>query len=672
MRKQSLILAAGFAVSLLPLCAQAQFQQPDPAELHMTSDPKAPGADAVYLEINETANDEMHMMTVYARIKVLTEKGKDLATVRIPYSDLFWVSSIKARTIHPDGTIVPLEEKPADLKIEKSSSGEYGRKYFNFPSVDVGSVLEYQYEIETGRDVRDSSFRQLYFSPQWDIQRKYFVHKAHYAFSPFSGFLKGAMNQTYSYLTNHRGEKLDTLIWWAYLPPGDTVKVDAAGRYSIDVTDVPPAPNEDWMPPTQSVLYKVFFYYKSSSTTKEFWDKEAAYWNSDVNRFISPTQTIRDAVAGIVSPGDSDMVKAKKLYDAVQALDNTDYSRQKTASERQELKLKDVKRAEDVWKQKSGNSEDIALLYLSMLRAASLESYAMKVVDRDRALFDPTYLSTSQFDDTVVLLDSGGQEIVLDPGEKMCPFQTVSWRHSGAGGMRQTASGATFAKTPDPDFRGNSILRSGNVTLDQRGAVSGEITIAMTGQEALRWRQSALRNDEAELKKSFDAELQGEVPAGVEAHVDRFVNLDHPDGSLAAVVKISGAMGAATGKRLLLPAFFFASRAREPFVQEASRQEPVDMHYGDRVTDQITYHLPPSMTLEGAPQDASQMWPGHALYVAKTKPAPGQVLVARSVARAFAVLQPSDYQRLRDFYVKVAAGDQQQLVLRNAQEANGN
>jgi len=66
------------------------------------------------------------------------------------------------------------------------------------------------------------------------------------------------------------------------------------------------------------------------------------------------------------------------------------------------------------------------------------------------------------------------------------------------------------------------------------------------------------------------------------------------------------------------------------------------------------------------------MWQGHAMYVVQTKSAPGQVLVARSVARAFAVLQPSEYKPLREFYSKVASGDQQQLVLHNAQEAHGN
>ena len=104
------------------------------------------------------------------------------------------------------------------------------------------------------------------------------------------------------------------------------------------------------------------------------------------------------------------------LQEAVQALDNTDYSRKKSESEMKELKLKVAKHAEDTWAQKSGDSEDIAMLYLAMLRAAGLSASAVKVVDRDRGVFDPSYLSMDQFDTTLVALSTGGMRIVLDPG----------------------------------------------------------------------------------------------------------------------------------------------------------------------------------------------------------------------------------------------------------------
>ena len=60
------------------------------------------------------------------------------------------------------------------------------------------------------------------------------------------------------------------------------------------------------------------------------------------------------------------------------------------------------------------------------------------------------------------------------------------------------------------------------------------------------------------------------------------------------------------------------------------------------------------MTVEGAPPDASIPWTGHAAYVTKTVSTPGQVVVARTLARAFTEAKPEEYQDLRGFYQKVA------------------
>jgi len=70
-RNLSLLLALTSPAFLL-----AQFQQPTDEELKMTADPKAPGAAAVYLNVEEITSDQLHFQSFYARIKILTEKGK--------------------------------------------------------------------------------------------------------------------------------------------------------------------------------------------------------------------------------------------------------------------------------------------------------------------------------------------------------------------------------------------------------------------------------------------------------------------------------------------------------------------------------------------------------------------------------------------------------------------
>ncbi|HVN93967.1 MAG TPA: DUF3857 domain-containing protein [Terracidiphilus sp.] len=641
----------GSAVLLLaavsPVSIHAQFQPPNPDELKMTADPAAPGASAVYLEVKEMENDPLHYESFYQRIKVLTEKGKELATVELPYLQGNWkVTDIKGRTIHPDGTIIPLVGKPEDLLIAKSGDRQANKKVFTLPSVEVGSVLEYYYEIHY-----DDNW---YSSPDWRIQQPYFVHKARYEFTA----------NTVIEMADSYGRIIRRLLWWPQLPAGVSVVNSVGGKFTLNMTDIPPQPDEEWMPPIDSLLYRVGFYYTAATDSHTFWLDEVKIWSKGVDQFAEPSKSLKDAVAGLIAPTDSDLDKAKKLYIAVQALDNTDFSRRKSESEMKQLKVKEIKNAKDTWEQKSGSSEDIAMLYLAMLRAAGLTAYAVKVVDRDRNLFDVAYLSLYQLDSTLVALSTGGKEILLDPGEKMCPFQTVSWKHSSAGGVGQSAQGPSLISTPEQQYKDNVTQRMGDVFVDAQGGVTGRINIVMNGQAALHWRQRALEEDDSELKKEFDSEeLAGRTPEGVEAHVDHFLGLNDPYADLMAVVSVNGALGTATAKRMIVPGFFFESRQTIPFVKEEKRVIPVDMHYGRRVTDEITYHLPDGVTMEGGLQDGTIAWPNHAALIVKSVSQPGQITVRQTLLVGFTLAKPDEYQDLRGFYQKVAAADQQQLVL---------
>ncbi|MGA2086738.1 MAG: DUF3857 domain-containing protein [Terracidiphilus sp.] len=690
-------------VTASPLLLAAQFQAPTSEELKMNTDPKAPGAAAVFLNMEEITDDPLHYYSFYARIKVLQEKGKALATVEIPgrigdsgitsvkprnmgqdWPDnpdsretaaksagklpapqgVFKITDIKARTIHPDGTIIPLTLKPDDLLSLNSPSKHGDRITFTLPSVEVGSILEYRYTIHYDEN--------HFSSPFWEVQRPYFVYKAHFAFTPFNDFLNGEQYMTSRYLVDSKGKVVNTIIWSPVLPPDAKVKTDAIGQFSLDLTDIPPVPSEEWMPPVQSLAYHVLFYYKNAFSGTEFWKNESNRWSKEVDRLSEPTGSIRQAVAGLLAPGDSDLEKAARLYKAVQNLDNTDFSPSRQQAELNRPPLRPSRRAEDVWSQRSGSAEDITLLYLAMLRAAGLTAYEMKVVDRDKGAFSSGYLSFDQFNGDLIILNIQGKDIFLDPGQKMCPFQTVHWKHAGASGIRQTPKDPAFANSPLLPYSANTLLRAGDISFDDQSHFTGLFRFVMTGEDALRWRQAALENDQDEVKKQFDSWLESMVPEGVEAHLDHFLALDDPDSNLLAVVNVQGTLGAATSKRLLLPGYFFETRGSHPFVDQEKRLEPVDMHYGDQITDQVVYHLPAGLAVESAPQDTKIPWPEHAVFITRTVSAPGQITIARILSRAFTIAKPEEYQDLRGFYQKVATADQQQLVLTRAPAAKGN
>lgn len=51
------------------------------------------------------------------------------------------------------------------------------------------------------------------------------------------------------------------------------------------------------------------------------------------------------------------------------------------------------------------------------------------------------------------------------------------------------------------------------------------------------------------------------------------------------------------------------------------------------------------------------------MFVTQSKSSPGQILIADSLAEAYTLAKPEEYQDLRGFYQKVAVTDQEELVL---------
>jgi hypothetical protein len=201
--------------------------------------------------------------------------------------------------------------------------------------------------------------------------------------------------------------------------------------------------------------------------------------------------------------------------------------------------------------------------------------------------------------------------------------------------------------------------------------VAGRIQYILQGQEALRWRQIAVENDEDEVKKKFNEWLQESLPEGVQGDFDHFLSLDDYNVNLVAIAKVSGNLGAITGKRFFLPGLFFESKGKLPFVEE-KREIPVDVHYPLMVQDDVTYDVPAGFGFESGPRSSGVNWPEHAVLSIATTNTANQVQVVRKLIYGYTILGPNEYGALRDFYQKVAEADHQQLILTRSAAPAGN
>jgi hypothetical protein len=630
----------------------------------MTVDPLAPDAAAVCLRREEYVDIKAHYHRVYERIKILSEKGKGYGDVEIPYeAGMANIRALEGRTIHSDGTVVPFGGKPYDKELARSGGVRVMAKVFSMPDVQIGSILEYQYELQYDD--------WWIFPPEWYLQQPIYMHEGHYHFNAIQ-IDPGSSN--FIQVPDGQGHLMAAkrLLYDPEFPPGAKFQ-DLPTGFDLVVKNVPPIPDEAWSPPLNSFSYRLVFYYSSDFTGQDFWNNEGKMWSKEVDRFASASSRIRGSVSGIVAPGDTDEQKLKKIYTAVMTVENTEFSRTRSAEENKAEGVQ-TKTAADIWDQKRGSPNEITRLFIAMARAADMKASAMIVTERDRRLLNVSYLHWSQLSDEIAIVTVGGKEVFFDPGQRYCDYGKLHWMHTQVLGIRQTDSGTQAVLTPAADYKDTVVERKAVLQLGDDGKIGGAITLSMTGAEALRWRQLALRDDEEETRKRIADELQSLVPNGVLVKTATLTGLTDVSQPLMVTLEVSGGMGTQTANRIILPGSFFEANEK-PLFPEAKRENPVDLHYPYAVRDQVKITLGPGLAVESAPTNVQVPFPKNADFVAKYAASGSTYQQARLMALGKTVYGKDDYPQLRDFFQKAVTQDQQQLVLQRnpvaASAANG-
>ncbi len=654
------LLRLSLLSTLLTACAYAdQWTAPTPEELSMTSQPQVPGASAVYLFREEKTEDRLHAYTVYTRIKVLNEGGKKYGDIELKYAsggpELFSIGDIAGRTIHPDGTVIPFTGKPYEKLIEKTHDYKYKAKVFSMPDVQVGSIIEYRYTLR---------YDDRYFvPPQWYIQSDLFTRKAHYIWRPTNEDLV---------ISNERGQVSRGISWTPILPSDAKVlethlpSVGAQpGQLILELAthDVPPAPHEDYMPPIASFTYRVLFYFSPYRNSDEFWKNEGKYWAKAQDKFIGPGPAVTSAVNELTLPADTQQQKLRKIYAAVQQLENTRFTRDHSTAEDKSQGLGELKSTDDIWLRKRGSDDQLAMLFVAMARAAGMKAYLMAVTPRDHAIFFPAYLSWSQLEDDIAIVNVDGKEAFFDPGSRFCPFGQLEWKHDLAVGVRQTDGASAIANTPGEVYSASRVQRVANLTMDEHGVATGTVKMTYMGAPALTWRHTSLSGDDESLKRDLRSSLEEILPRGLEISVAKIERLADYEQPLSVTFDVKGTLGSATGKRLVLPADIFEANSKTTFPHE-KRDVSIYFHYGHMVQDAIRINFPKQFSIETLPVAGDLKFQGFAQYTLKTEAASTNFTVRRNYGLAEVIYRPSEYPELRTFYSGMEAKDQQSVILR--------
>ncbi|SFS15844.1 Transglutaminase-like superfamily protein [Granulicella pectinivorans] len=651
LRDTGRILALTILV-LLPLAARAQWTPPTPEELSMTAQPEVPGAAAVYLYKEETTDDDNHNFSIYVRLKVLNDHGKEYANVELPYqagggADAN-ITEIAGRTIHPDGTVIPFTGKPFEKLVEKNNDTKVMSKVFSLPDVQVGSIIEYRYKMR----YEDN----YYISPDWYIQSELFLRKGHYAWKTTTRELMGSKGV------------VNSLAWFPILPKESAVKVvqlpgSGAKTLSVDVANIPPTPNEDFLPPMASLTDRVLFYYSSYRNADEFWASEGKDWSKQQDKFIGPGPAVKQAVQEIAPPSDPPIDKLKKIYAACMDIENTVFTRTHTQAEERAQGVKEIRSTDDVLTRKRGSDDQITELFIAMARAAGFKAYAAGITSRDRHFFLRGYLSMKQIDDLIAIVNVDGKDLYFDPGQRYIPFQHLAWKHTMSDGIRQMEKGTGFVTTPNEPYSASNNQRIADLILDKEGIATGTVRLNYTGPTALYWRQKALRGDATSLDHDLIESIQTIFGTSMDVKVEKVENLKEYEQPLKVSFSVKGPVATSAGRRALIVSDLFEAQDHPTFPSK-ERKDGVFFHYGHTDNDVVRIHYPEGYSVESIPKDENIPFEKYALYRFKSEQAPGYYTIRRDFIIGQTIYTAEEFPRLRTFFTSFETKDREPVVIK--------
>jgi len=631
-----------------PVSAGDEWQPISQEELKMTRVPEAPGAPAVYLYRQVDRND----MGVqrgrgateynYVRIKVFTEEGRKHANVEIPFQrQRTNVSNIRARTVRPDGTIANFDGKVYEQTLEKTKGVKYLAKTFTVPDVQVGSIIEYHYNID---------FEDYYiFRSYWILSEELFTKRAAFSLRPYD-----------------RPPWMVQWSWPAGLPKGTEPPKEGADHIvRMTTQDVPAFVTEDHMPPPNELKLRVVFTYHDEipeMNVDKYWKQFDKKKNGQVESFIDKRKAMEEALAGIVSPGDAAEVKLRKIYARVQQIQNLSYLPQKTIEERKHEEIKENNNVEDLWKHQYGTGWDLTWLFLGLVRATGLEAYPCLVSGRGEYFFRKERVDGRELDANVVLVKVNGKEEFFDPGAAFTPFGMLPWMETGTVGLKLDKDGGSWIQTPLPVSEQSKIERRAELKLAAEGDLEGKLTVSFTGLEAL-WRRIDERNqDETARKKFLEDQVKEDIPAGSEVDLTKQPEWNSSEAPLTAEfnLRVPG-WASAAGRRAMLPATLFSAREKHMF-EHADRVWPIYFRFPYKATDDVNIQLPAGWLVESVPKEEDKDLKGTE-YSLKVEKNNGMVHIQRALRSDLFMVPKDSYSVLRGFFQFVKSEDEQQVVM---------
>jgi len=612
-----------------------------------------------HFEISPNSGRFVYVLERHVRYKINNKNGYDLADLEI---NLYTnnkgseekLSSIKGATYNLINGQIVSNKLTGEAKFSNRLDKNYIVKKFTLPNVKEGSILEYSYVTQSDFTYR---LEDWYFQGAYPCKYSSFSltlpEYYHYKIA-FGGYVDVKrdtpqdMDETYMLPSQNGG--------------GSRTVTARASRSRYYATDIPSIKDESYITTLEDYVSKIGFELTSTTFPGSVYEDYSSTWPKVVKEmmkeerfgnFIRRDNYEKGFVENIIKNAQDPEVKMNLIFNYLKNNIKWDgkYSYSSTLPSQRA-----------VLEKKSGNSADINLCLLGMLKAAGLESYPVLISTRRNGAH-PGYPLETKFNNVIVQVKIADTTHLLDAIDKHNVADMVSFQNLNHQGLKiiPASNEAEWISIENSDA--SRSLISYSLKLDAENKFSGTIFRSSSSYEGLSIRKSYLA---AANQAEFLKNLKSSRP-GMEIKEYKIENLEQPELPLQETMTISIEDNVEEAGNLIYFMPLLYDRTKEnPFSLE-QRNFPVDFAYPFEENYRMVIDFPENYKLEKLPKNEAFALPDNdgsftITYVAEEN----KIAIKSKIVIKKPVFSAEEYFTLKELYKNIVRKQAEQIVFKKS------
>jgi hypothetical protein len=517
-------------------------------------------------------------------------------------------------------------------------------KKFAIPNVRVGSVIEYEYQVETPFFVSN-------FKP-WDFQSD--IPKIS---SEYWATIPANYQYNMALIGLLKLDKQESSVLKDYFQPGGGQKADAV-LYKWAMKDIPAFIEEEYMTARKNFLSAISFelqeiqYFSGAKdkVTKDWKDAEQELRQSEFFGLqIKRGRDIIDDHVNTVISGEADpLEKTKKIYEFIRNW----YRWNEYYGKYSDLGIRKA------FEKREGNVGDINLSLIAALKYAGLGVEPVILATRDVGLPKELFPVLTDFNYVVAKVNIGDKFYLLDATDDFVPFGVLPERCLNGKGRVLGEKESSWVELKAME-RGKLVSQI-SLKLDADGRLNGQMKTTYSGYRAADARRTIYAFATPEL---YVADLSNQW-ASVDIVNSSFENLDSFSKSLVEKFEIEVEPLDLSGAVATFNPMIIERWTSNPF-KLSERLFPVDFGVPFEQTIIMSIEIPESVeVVDPVSKTALALPNGAGRFVYDVQMLGNKIQFMTSLHVTKSIFLSNEYLSLKEFFARVVSRQSTELVFR--------